>query len=92
MESENINRTQLAERLGVSKGYVSQLLNGDFDHRLSKLVELALAFGYVPKFELVKIDEFKPTQDRKGKTKEKTRAKGIKKPSMRDPSSLPRAI
>ncbi len=39
------NKSQLAEYLGVSKGYVSQLLNGDYDHCMSKFFELALAFG-----------------------------------------------
>jgi len=34
---------QLADELGVSKGYVSQLLNVTFDHKISKLVDLALA-------------------------------------------------
>ncbi len=57
MSDNHINRTQLAEKLGVSKGYVSQLLNGDFDHKLSKLVELSLAFGVVP------IIDFKPIAD-----------------------------
>ena len=43
------HKSQLAEYLGVSKGYVSQLLNGDYDHRMSKFFELALAFGMVRK-------------------------------------------
>jgi transcriptional regulator with XRE-family HTH domain len=50
MRENNINRTQFAEKLGVSKGYLSQVLNGDFNHRLSKLVELSLAIGKVPEF------------------------------------------
>ena len=29
MEEKGLNRTQLAELLGVSKGYVSQIMNGD---------------------------------------------------------------
>lgn len=57
MSNHNLNRTQLAERLGVSKGYVSQLLNGDYDHKLSKLVELSLAFGFVPKIEFQSLQE-----------------------------------
>lgn len=57
MRSHNMNRTQLAEYLGVSKGYVSQLLNGDYDHKLSKLVELSIAFGFVPKIEFQAIEE-----------------------------------
>lgn len=43
------HKSQLAEYLGVSKGYLSQLLNGDYDHRMSKFFELALAFGMVRK-------------------------------------------
>lgn len=63
MASTGKNRTQLAEHLGVSKGYVSQLLNGDYDHKLSKLVELSLAFGYVPKVDFVPIDEYIKNDD-----------------------------
>ena len=48
MKSNNITRTQLAEKLGVTKGYVTQVLNGDFDHKISKLVELSLVIGLVP--------------------------------------------
>jgi transcriptional regulator with XRE-family HTH domain len=48
MGENNLSRTQLAEKLGVTKGYVSQILNGDFDHKISKLVDLALAIGKVP--------------------------------------------
>ena len=53
LKDNNINRTQFAEKLGVSKGYVSQVLNGDFNHSMSKLIELSLAMGKVPilKFE-----------------------------------------
>lgn len=57
MRSHNMNRTQLAEYLGVSKGYISQLLNGDYDHKLSKLVELSLAFGMAPKIEFLPIED-----------------------------------
>ena len=51
------NKSQLAEYLGVSKGYVSQLLNGDDDHRMSKFFELALAFGMVPQIDFVPVEE-----------------------------------
>ncbi|PUZ24543.1 DNA-binding transcriptional regulator, XRE-family HTH domain [Chitinophaga costaii] len=46
-----LTKTQLAAKLGVSKGYITQILNGEFDHKVSKLVELALAFDKVPFFE-----------------------------------------
>lgn len=52
------NKSQLAEYLGVSKGYVSQLLNGDYDHRMSKFFELALAFGMVPQIEFVPVNDY----------------------------------
>lgn len=48
MDENELNRKELAEKIGVSKGYISQVLNGDSDHRLSKLVALALAAGKVP--------------------------------------------
>lgn len=48
LDENKITRTQFAEKLGVSKGYVSQIMNGGFNHRLSKLVELSLAAGKVP--------------------------------------------
>jgi transcriptional regulator with XRE-family HTH domain len=46
--ANHLTKTQIAEKLGVTKGYVTQILNGDFDHKVSKLVDLALAFGKVP--------------------------------------------
>lgn len=65
MQEKGYNRTQLAEYLGVSKGYVSQLLSMEFDHRLSKLVELAIAFGYVPDISFEPVAEMlvRDTQD-----------------------------
>ena len=48
MEDNDLNQNDLAHLLGHSKGYVSQVLNGDSDHRLSKLVSLSLAVGKAP--------------------------------------------
>lgn len=45
-------RSRLAEHLGVSKGYVSQIFTGDFDHKLSSLIRLALAVDKVPNLKL----------------------------------------
>lgn len=53
---KDINRTQFSKEIGVSKGYISQILNGDFDHRISKFVELSLAIGKVPIIELKDIN------------------------------------
>lgn len=51
MEKEGLNQSQLARQLGVSKGYVSQVLNGNFNYTLRKLIELSLAVGKVPVIE-----------------------------------------
>ena len=53
LKSTGMTRSQFAERLGVSKGYVSQIMNGDFDHKLSKLVELILACDKIPVISFV---------------------------------------
>lgn len=57
MQKNNLNRTQFAEKLGVTKGYVSQILNGESDHRMSKLVELSLAIGLIPNLSYEKADD-----------------------------------
>ena len=59
MKENKINRTELAEQLSVTKGYVSQLLNASFDHKLSKFVELSLSCNAMPLVYLVPLDEYK---------------------------------
>lgn len=56
MDKNNMNRTELAEKLGVSKGYISQILNGNSDHRISKLVSLATQLGKAPYLYLKDLD------------------------------------
>ena len=56
MKEKNMNRTQLAEYLGVSKGYVTQLLNGDYNFSIEKFTELSLKLGYVPEFDMAKLE------------------------------------
>jgi len=57
MQKNKLNRTQFAEKLGVTKGYLSQILNGEADHRLSKLVELSLAIGLIPNLSFEKVGD-----------------------------------
>ena len=66
MENENLNQTQLAERLGVSKGYISQTLNGEFNCTLKKLIEMSLSIGVVPEFKYTQIDEMIHKSDFEG--------------------------
>lgn len=48
MEENKLKKKDVALKLGVSKGYITQILKGSFDHKISKLVELSLAFGKAP--------------------------------------------
>ncbi len=62
MERTHRNSSQLAEYLGCSKGYVSQLLKGNFDHKISKLIELSLAIGKAPILEYKDMSGYKKGQ------------------------------
>lgn len=48
LNENEMSRSALADMMGVTRGYISQILNGNCDHRLSKIFELALAIGAVP--------------------------------------------
>ncbi len=48
----------IAQKLGVTKGYVSQILNGDFDHKISKLIELSLACGKIPNVSYLDLEKY----------------------------------
>lgn len=56
MKAHGMNRAQFAAYLGCSKGYVTRLFSGDYDSKLSKLVELSLAIGKVPELNMTDID------------------------------------
>jgi len=87
MTKNNMNRTQLAEYLGFSKGYVSQVLNGNFDFKLSKLVELSLAMGMIPEIKFTPIDEFaKKTSSKKSDTKLRNYSKRTKIQLVEEPT------
>ncbi|HHV87049.1 MAG TPA: helix-turn-helix transcriptional regulator [Petrimonas sp.] len=64
LENNNMNRTELAKRLGVTKGYISQVLNGDSDHRISKMVELSLAIGLIPDIRFRNLEEYLKTDEK----------------------------
>lgn len=58
MKKNKLNRDKLAKELKVSKGYVSQLLNVSYDHKISKLVDLALSCNAMPLFYFVDLDKY----------------------------------
>ncbi len=57
LEKEGISQNDFARKLGVSKGYVSQILNGNFNYTLKKLIELSLAIGKAPSIQYEDVDE-----------------------------------
>lgn len=63
LKTNNMTKSDFAKQLGVSKGYVSQILNGDFDHKLSKIITLSLAIGKVPVFNMIDSGEKEKSQN-----------------------------
>ncbi len=60
-----MTQSQLALQLGLSKGYVSQVMKGEFNYTLKKLIELSLAEGKAPVFLFKPLDELHLTKNEK---------------------------
>ena len=58
MDERRINQSELAQDLGVSKGYVSQILNGNFNFSIKKLIELSLKLKTVPDIDFKPLQQF----------------------------------
>lgn len=56
--TEGMSKTKFAEKLGVTKGYISQLLNEGADHKLSNFFKLSIAAGKIPRIDFLSPDEF----------------------------------
>lgn len=54
----DLTKSQFAEKLGVTKGYVSQILNGNYNATLKKLIELSLAVEMAPVFDFQNLNEY----------------------------------
>lgn len=63
LEENHMSRKEFAEKLGVSRSYVSQLLAGDFDNKLSKLVQLALACDKIPSLNFSPLEKAEEIQE-----------------------------
>jgi transcriptional regulator with XRE-family HTH domain len=62
LENEKISRKELADRLGKSKGFVSQLLNGGRNLTLRTVADILHVLGY--KVTLTPYKEGEPRQER----------------------------
>ena len=58
LDEHQLSKTNFAKKPGVSKGYISQILNGSFDHKVSKLIELSLAIEKVPHLKFDDLGEY----------------------------------
>lgn len=57
MEALGVNRAELAERMGKSKAYVSQLLSGSRNMTLRSLADISFALGLdIPKLTFPTVD------------------------------------
>lgn len=63
MDSHNLTQKQVAKQLGVSTSYVNQILKGNFNFTLKKLIELSLSIGKVPNIEFLTIDQYLSKED-----------------------------
>jgi transcriptional regulator with XRE-family HTH domain len=53
MKKNDINQTELAKELGVSRAYISQIMNGSFNFTLKKLIEISLHIGVFPDLKFI---------------------------------------
>ncbi len=58
MDEHQLTQKEVAAQFGFSPSYLSQILNGNFNFTISKLIELALAIGHVPQVSFKKVEEF----------------------------------
>jgi transcriptional regulator with XRE-family HTH domain len=58
MNSNNLNQKELAESLGFSKGYISQILNGDCNFTIKKIVDLSIKLGKAPILKYHTIEDY----------------------------------
>ncbi|MCU0472504.1 MAG: hypothetical protein MUC93_03925 [Bacteroidales bacterium] len=59
IQNNDIPNKHFVENLGISKGRVSQILNGaNLNFRIDTLVKLCLAIDKIPDFHLVDVNEF----------------------------------
>jgi transcriptional regulator with XRE-family HTH domain len=62
LKDNNMTQNQLAVQLGVTKGYVSQIMKGEFNYTLKKLIELSLAVGKAPVINFMPLAEIISTE------------------------------
>ena len=67
MQQQEVSRSEVAERMGVSRAYITKLLRGEGNTTLRTLVRVALALGLRPQVSFVEPepmdDEARPARE-----------------------------
>ncbi len=79
LSSQEMTKSTFAKKLGVTRGRVSQILNGEFNLRLEKMIELSLAVGKVPIINFMDISEFMKEDEKRTKRIEAEMYQRLKK-------------
>jgi transcriptional regulator with XRE-family HTH domain len=58
MQEKNLSKGDLAKQMNVSNPYISQILNGNFNYTLKKLIEIGLQIGQVPMLSFIPVEQF----------------------------------
>jgi len=87
-------KSTFAKEIGVSKGYVSQILNGDADHKISTFVKFILASGHIPELKITTIKDYLNKQETFKNNQEKMSLKNVhlEKTSLQKESSATTSI
>lgn len=78
MEDNSISKKELARRLGKSKSYITQVLNGSRNMTIGTLSDICNALGFKPKIQL-------PVQQRYETPTEKIETRRISIKSLKKP-------
>lgn len=57
VHENKISQADFAKKLNVTKGYISQILNGHFNPTLKKLIELSIAINKIPEINFKDINQ-----------------------------------
>ncbi len=57
MNQNKLNQSQLSTHLKVSKGYISQIINGNSNYKIETMIDILIKIGKIPKLETHNIED-----------------------------------